>query len=333
MKIRTILPWFGGKRKMARRIARECCQQDGTPPKSFWEKCCGGCAVTLAMPRCAHMTVVDKHPALMNLIRVIQDPVLGPQLYRRLRRVVCHSEVFDDARQALTAATASLFGGGELAPIDAAFHYFVASWMGRNGVSGAKRALQSMAIRWTSGGGHGGVRFAGAVDSIPSWRRRMRDITALQMDIFYTMEKVEDQEGTSIYIDPTYLFDEQHRSGNCQYEYEFSPRDHARLAAAARRFNKGRLVISYYDHPLLRELYDGWTFVHHPTKKNLHVQNRRGVGSVDVPEILIINGPSWTTGDPEYDPLAIPADAPAGDGAVPTVEGEAHGVEAAAGAG
>ena len=64
------------------------------------------------------------------------------------------------------------------------------------------------------------------------------------------------------------------------------------LADEARRFKKARVVISYYDHPLVRKLYKGWTFVDCAMTKGLHNSGRRGATSSVAPEILIMNGPS-----------------------------------------
>lgn len=299
-KIKAIAPWFGGKRSMADRIARECCKENGDPPKAFWDVACGGMPVTLAMPRCSHMTVNDLHGDLINLAHVLQSETLGPRLYRRLRRVFCHEGLFYESKEALEAGSATLdeglFGAEpkvEVSPIDRAFHFFIVSWMGRNGVAGTKRTNYQPAIRWTSGGGHGGVRFANAVDSIPAWRRRLRDLTILQRNLFDVLPNIEDQVGTSIYIDPPYLRDGETRTGDCAYEHEFSERDHKRLCDIVRGHKHSRIVISYYDHPILREWYDGWTFSEATTQKNLHVQNRRGQGRCEAPEVLIINGPSY----------------------------------------
>jgi len=309
-RITAIAPWFGSKRTMAPRIARECCRADGRAPKSFWELCCGSMAVSLAMPRCSHHHVVDKHPDLMNLARVIQDPHQGPRFYRQLRRILSHERLFREAKAAiegddLRAALelGNLFSNGNeqlraIDPFERAILYFIVSWQGRNGVAGTERVNYQQALRWTSGGGHGGIRFSGAVESIPQWRRRMRSITLLERDVFDVLHRIEDQDGTSIYIDPPYLRGGA-RSGSCTYLHEFTSADHERLASELKRFQKARVVISYYEHDWLRELYLGWTFVECTTQKNLHVQNRRGVGRCDAPEVLIINGISYTEGSKE----------------------------------
>lgn len=313
MKIKAIVPWFGSKRRLATRIASECCQPNGRPPKSFWELGCGSLAVSLAMPSCAHHHAVDVHGELINLARVIKDPMLGPLLYRRLRRVLNHETLFMEARDEIRQED-DLFGQAvERPPLERAYRYFIISWQGRNGVAGTERMNYQPAIRWTSGGGHGAVRFRGAVDSIPAWRRRLRDITIVQRDMFEVLAKIEDQPGTVIYIDPPYLRDGDARSGACAYQHEFAPRQHVRLRDSLLRYEHVRIVISYYENAVLREWYAGWTFIDLATQKNLHVQNRRGEGTCDSPEVLIINGPSHVHLPDSPRPLRLCGELPGGD--------------------
>jgi DNA adenine methylase len=306
MKICAIAPWFGGKRTMAPLIARECCRPDGRAPKSFWDICCGSMAVSLAMPRCSHHHAVDLHGDLVNLARIIKCPQQGPVFYRRLRRVVSHEVLFAEAKAAIeaddhrAAAELGLFATStplrSLDNLERAIAFFIISWQGRNGVAGTERVNYQPAVRWTSGGGHGGIRFANAVASIPAWRRRLRDMTILMRDLFLVLPRICDEDGTSIYLDPPYFRDGESRSGSCAYLHEFKSADHIRLATELRRFKRVRIVVSYYAHPLLAELYPGWTVVECTTQKNLHVQNRRGIGRCEANEVLIIHGPSFTEG-------------------------------------
>jgi len=57
-------------------------------------------------------------------------------------------------------------------------------------------------------------------------------------------------------------------------------------------YKEARIVVSYYDSPRIRELYEGWTFVEHYRVKHLHAQNGRGSKPKAAPEVLILNGPS-----------------------------------------
>jgi len=52
--------------------------------------------------------------------------------------------------------------------------------------------------------------------------------------------------------------------------------------------------VSYYDAPELAELYPAWTVRKCYRQKNLHVQNRRAEGKCEAPEVLLLNGPSFS---------------------------------------
>ncbi len=273
--IKSLVAWFGAKRTLARTIVEEIGQH-----RAFWDVMCGSMSIIMAKPESSHETVNDLHGDLINLARVIQDPADGAKFYRRLRRTLVHESLWRESIQAL---------GTELPPLDRAHHYFVVSWFGQNGRSGTPSYnTTSFAVRWTPNGGHGGKRFASAVNSIPSWRRRMRRLTILQRDAFGIIEKIDDTEGCVIYADPPYI------EKGAKYVHDFDPEDHIRLADSLGRFKLTRVVLSYYDHPLLDELYPSWTKRDVSVTKNLVNAAMRGAGrKVKAPEVLLINGPSY----------------------------------------
>lgn len=282
MKISALAPWFGGKRTLAPRIVAEL-----GPHSAYWEPFCGGLSVLLAKPESSHETVNDLHGDLINLARMIADEVQAPYLYGRLSRVL-----FDEKRR-----EDSLVALGETDdPADRAFHYFIASWFGRNGFSGTDGCEKSsFAVRWTPGGGHGGQRFTSAVESIPAWHHRLRRVTILQRDGFEVLSRVDDHPKVVIYCDPPYII----KTG--KYTHDFSDGrgmfadDHSRLAKECGRFQNARVVVSYYRHPRLEELYplDRWTHIDCTMAKGLHNAGQRGKASSEAPEVLIVNGPAF----------------------------------------
>ncbi len=289
MKIKGLAPWFGSKRNLASRIVVEIGFHS-----SYFEPFCGSMAVLLQKPVSSHEDVNDLHADLINLALVIQDPKLGAKLYRRLRRTWTHEEVFAISRDAL-AGEASW----EPPDVERAFHFFVFSWMGRNGITGTYRLHIGFARRWTSGGGHGGRRFRSVVDSIPAWRRRMRNVTIQRIDGFEMIAKIHDADRTAIYVDPPYL-----QKGEL-YVHDFEPADHDRLAELLARFRQARVVVSYYNHPRLADLYPGWIKVDCATTKSLANQGLRDVKgqTTKAPEVLLINGPSYTIAEKPTAPL------------------------------
>lgn len=292
MKITAIAPWFGSKRTMAETIIEEL-----GPHRAYWEPFCGSCAVLIAKPPAAQETVNDLHSDLINLAMVLSSDHAAP-LYERLRRILYDEKLFASLKEAW---------GQEITPpanpwnveqhhIDRAFQYMVCSWMGRNGTSGTKRINYQMAIRWTPGGGSGPIRWRNAVEAIPSWHDRLRNVCILHRDAFKVLEKIEDVDGIVIYVDPPYIASSRAKGG-VQYQHEFNESDHAKLAQALNRFKCARIVLSYYDSPELAELYPGWTKRDCYRNKNLHVQNRRGAGALVAPEVLLINGPSYASSE------------------------------------
>lgn len=280
--ITAIAPWFGSKRTLAPRIVAELGEH-----RAYWEPFCGSMAVLLAKPPATMETVNDLHGDLVNLARVVQHPTHGPTLYRRLRRVwmseTLHQEAAARFRERGNASA------GELPDVDRAADYMLCAWLGRNGVAGTHSYNQGFCVRYTKNGGHGAKRWAGAVDSIPAWGRRLRGVTILSRDAFDLIEKIEDAPGVAIYCDPPYLVK------GAKYVHDFKAEDHRRLANLLMRFTKTRVVVSYYDHPDLAALYPGWTIVHCPTTKALVNQGMRDKeGGTVAPEVLLINGPSLT---------------------------------------
>lgn len=280
--IKAIAPWFGGKRQLAPLIVEEL-----GPHKSFWDPFCGGMSILLAKPHCSHEHVNDLHGDLINLARTIADPHFGAALYRDLRRTLQHEALFEESKERLARPPVANEFDPEAINYSRAFDYFLVSWMGRNGVSGTARVNQTYAVRYTSGGGHGAVRFNSAVASIPAWRRRMRGVTILSCDAFNLLEKIDDQDGTAIYVDPPYI------EKSNRYEHDFDQHGHERLAKLLQRFERARVVVSYYDHPMLGNLYAGWTQRHLDARKNLAQHAKRGSKKKLAPEVLLLNGPSY----------------------------------------
>jgi DNA adenine methylase len=296
-KIKSVAPWMGGKRTLAPAIVTEL-----GPHTQYYESFCGSLAVLLAKPECPQETVSDLHGDVTNLAWILQDADLANALYERASRTLFAESMIRQFWQDLGTSVCQ----PEPDP-ERAYKFFVFSWAMRNGVSGTKRVRGngfSIALRFTAGGGSPTVRFKSAVDSIPAWHQRLRNVVILRRDAFEVLPRFEDTKLLSIYADPPYIADS--RSGyraagaTSQYEHEFSHDspmfgdDHERLRDMLFKFTRARVVVSYYDCPRVRKLYDGWTFVAHDRNKNLHVQNRRGGGKkANAPEVLILNGPSY----------------------------------------
>jgi len=254
MKYKAILPYFGGKRNLAARIVEAL-----GPHKTYWEPFCGSMAVLFAKKPCEMETVNDLHGDLINLARVIRDEELGFKLYEKLARTLYAEEMFRESKERWAAleadkinAAPDINGGPD---IERAYDYFVASWMGLNGVSGTVRYNYQFAMRWCRGGGQGATRWQSVVESMPAWHKRLRGVVILHRDAFEVLSNIRDSGDTAIYCDPPY-FDKSDK-----YVHDFEGPDHERLASALKRFNKAKVVVSYYDCPQVRTLYEGFEIV------------------------------------------------------------------------
>lgn len=280
-EVTALAPWFGSKRTLAPLIVTEL-----GPHHTYFEPFCGSMAVLLSKPKCRMEAVNDLHGDLINLARVIQHRKLGAELYRSCRRMWMCEGTFRECATRWKAR--GIPPAAESPDLDRARDFFFSSWVGRNGVSGTQSFNQGFAARYTPGGGHGGTRWQSTVGSIPAWRRRLSDVTILNRDGFKLIDKIDDVDGVALYLDPPYV------QKGAKYVHDFLPAQHAQLATSAGRFKTARVVISYYDHPIVRELYPGWEIIHAPTTKAMVNGNGRIKGSVIAPEILLVNGPSFS---------------------------------------
>ncbi|MEM6750864.1 MAG: DNA adenine methylase [Planctomycetota bacterium] len=281
--IKAIAPWFGGKRSMAPLIVKQL-----GPHRSYWGLCCGSLAVEMAKPPATMETCIDLHGDLTNLCYVLQDTQKAPQLYGRLARMVLSRELFLDSAKLIRTQKPPV---GEDEPCeDRAFHYMVVSWFGRNGVAGTSNYNAGFCARYKHNGGHAAKRFVSAVESIPGWHQRLRNLTVMRDDIFTHLPRIADQIGTAIYCDPPYI------EKGAKYLHDFDGLHHHTLARELRRFEKARVVVSYYDHPEVNRFYAGWTKLDCSRTKAMANQGQRQRGAVKAPEVLLINGPAYESG-------------------------------------
>jgi DNA adenine methylase len=245
MKIKAILPYFGGKRKLAGRIVEALGDH-----KSYWEPFCGSMAVLFAKQPCEMETVNDLHGDLINMAKVVRDEELGFKLYERLCKTLYCENLFREAKEKWTETKVN----GEI-DIDRAYWFFVTSWMGLNGVSGTERCNYQFALRWSRGGGQGATRWQSVVSSMPAWHKRLRSVVIINRDGFGVLDNIKDGEDTAIYCDPPYF------EKSDKYVHDFEGEDHERLADSLKRFSKARVVVSYYDCPQVRAMYDGFEFI------------------------------------------------------------------------
>lgn len=277
MKIKSLAPWFGGKRNLAPTIVKLLGRH-----RVYWEPFCGGMSVLLSKPPCVMETASDLHGDLTNLARVVQNEDMAVELFGRLARSLMSEALFRDAAERYRGRG---YGGDGEPDIDAAYDYCLCAWLGRNGVAGTQSYNQGFCVRYTANGGHAAKRFQSVMESIPAWYHRLRNVTILCWDAFELLPQIEDKEGTALYVDPPYLVK------GAQYVHDFLGLDHYRLAQQLNRFKRARVVISYYDHPALNDFYPDWSCRRIEVSKALAHSGERGENAVKATEVLLVNQP------------------------------------------
>lgn len=280
--IGSLLPWFGSKRTLAPRIVGELGKH-----RAYVEPFCGSMAVLFDKPPTGIEVVNDLHKELINLARVCRDPIKGPMFLRRIRRWSFHAGVCEDAKNSLKTSTTE---------VDRAVAYFAMSWLGMNGFSGTRTESTNVneCRRYTLlGGGYPSKRWQSASSSMIWIGRRLRSVDIRSECGIRLIERLADVAGQVMYVDPPYI-----EKGSA-YLHDFIDQDHKTLARLLGRFQKTRVVVSYYAHPLLDELYRGWTRVDCTMTKNMVNQGMRDAEvEAKAPEILLINGESFTAANP-----------------------------------
>lgn len=295
MKVKSIVPYFGGKRTLAPVIVTELGKHS-----QYFEPFCGSMTVLFAKPPSQKETVNDLHGDLINLAAIVASPTFGPMLYDNLQRVLFSEGLLKEANAYIEGTPPPSPDSDPWVRRRRAYWYFLASWMGRNGTAGTRRVDYQIAVRWSKDGGSSTGRFKNVLESLPAWHRRLQNVVILNRDAFRILDRFEDCPATAIYVDPPY--EASTRSGwrpgkgsDHKYLHEFCHEetliekdDHVRLAEVLCQYKHARVVVSYYDCPKIRSLYPGWTIVHHTMNKQLSTTN----GVKQAPEILLINGPS-----------------------------------------
>lgn len=247
----AIAPWFGSNRTLAENVGKalDGCRWVGV---GF----AGGMSELLHI-RASTIVVNDLHAHVLNLACTIADTAHGAELASRLANLPYHPDVLARAQERCRAREAEAgeewFGGRtdvDTPNVDWAVDYFVAAWMSRNGTAGTKGEFTgTYSIRWDANGGDSNTRYRNAVAGLESWSRVMRQCTFTRTDVLNFLLKVKDHPEHGVYCDPPFP-----EVGD-GYKYTFDENDQRRLAMLLARFKKCRVVVRFYDHPLIRELY------------------------------------------------------------------------------
>jgi hypothetical protein len=259
--VSALAPWFGSNRSLGKQVGAFLADS-----VSVGIPFSGGLS---EVPHIKARTIVvnDLHRTLINLASVVSDEHLGPMLYRRLRRKILHPDELESVQERCAKLELLLEKNPEQheeLKLDLAESYFVAVWMGRNGVSGTDSELDaSLSIRWNANGGDSAKRYQNAVRSLNLWRRTLRRATFSTLDVFEFLEKCKDLPKHAVYCDQPFP------GPGDRYKYKFSDEQTVALSRRLLDFQETKVVCRFYDHPLIRSCYpeSDWEWHRYKGKK------------------------------------------------------------------
>lgn len=233
MKTRSPLIWFGGKSKVAHHIISK------MPPHACYVEPFGGAAHVIAQkPPIQYEVYNDIDGEVVNFLLVARD----------------HPKRFQDACDSLPYSR-ELYERWkrEDAPTDdfeRAVRFF---YINRSGIAkGNSDSVFSTDTGWRHSREHNTARtYRSACDIIPQFAERMKSVMIDNRD-FRDIFRVYDAPSTLFYVDPPYIGREKYYAGG------FDEQDHRYLAEILNSI-KGKVILSYYDDPLLLELYPNWS--------------------------------------------------------------------------
>ncbi|MCE8028824.1 DNA adenine methylase [Halomonas daqingensis] len=227
MQSKPILPWMGGKRRLAKQIIP--LFQEHT---AYIEPFCGGAAVFFMKSPSQVEVINDVHGELVNLYRVVKHH--PDELVRQFRWGLVSREEYLTQRQ---------IDPRHLTDIQRAARFFY---------------LQKLAF----GGKVAGQTFGTSATSPPrlNLMRIEEDLSMAHLRLARTVvEHLDwaecmrryDRPGTLFYLDPPYW-------GTAGYGNDFGLEQYHLMASLAREA-KGQVVISVNDVPEMREAFEGLT--------------------------------------------------------------------------
>jgi len=241
--------WIGGKAALLPHILP---LLEPRARETLYVEPCGGSGVVLLNKR-PHPSEVynDVDGELVNLFRVLRDPDGVIHLWWELVGTPVARQEFGDALEATRREYSPQ------PPVKRAAQFVVRCRQRFGGGQPGGAAAESDRNWGTARGSVGGVnelihRWLGTMMQLPAIHRRLATVVVDQQDAARCVEQW-DSPATLFYVDPPYIGAEGYYQGG------FADEDHARLAAALNAA-AARVVLSYYDHPRVDDLYpaDRW---------------------------------------------------------------------------
>jgi DNA adenine methylase len=184
----------------------------------------------------------EKDRGVVNVFRVLRDPLLNQRLRTALEFTPFARVEFKDCVAALTGD-----------PVEDARRIIVRSFMGFSGLSGSGRATGFRANSNRSGTtpAHDWVNYKQA---LPWFLERLDGVVIEEKDALEVMRQ-HDSPDTLHYVDPPYCHET--RTQTSAYAYEMTDAQHVELLDFLNNL-RGKVVLSGYSTPLYELRLEGW---------------------------------------------------------------------------
>jgi DNA adenine methylase len=241
---RPLLRYHGGKWAIGEWIIAQ------MPPHEIYvEAFAGAASVLLRKERCGPEIINDLDGELVNVFRVLQDPVKAEQVRRRIALTPfaraefdrTYETAVDDVDRACKTLARSQMGHGTDSITRSCRTGF------RSKLSGSRALPSETWARWPA--------------AVPEFVERLRGVVIENRDAAEVMLRF-DMPGTLHYVDPPYVSATRSsiegRSAKTHgYRFEMTDDDHERLAEVLLEL-KGMVMLSGYRSTLYDDLYGDW---------------------------------------------------------------------------
>jgi DNA adenine methylase len=250
--------YFGGKNQKSKWIIEHFPRNHES--MGFAEVFGGAAWLTIKKPKSGKLKVYnDINGNLVNVVRVLRDH--PDEFFRRFQYTLNSSELWKEAK-----ANENTTGDDVLRAIYTVIKFHL-SWGGLGNAYYNPRGINQ-----------GRDRIGALEQSLRIGKERFRNAVITRLDASDFIERFDD-ERMLFYVDPPYVGNEK------AYEGKSEKSIHEEVAKTLKAA-KGKWIVSYYDSPEIRKLYDGYSFVtkefHLSATENRNSNNRRA-------EVLIMN--------------------------------------------
>lgn len=239
---RPVLRYHGGKFLLAKWIIGH------FPAHRNYVEAFGGAGSVLLQKKRSHSEVYnDVWDTVVNVFKVLRDPVLSAQLERLIILTPYARTEFDQ--------TYEDFDNSD--PVELARRTILRSFAGFGSAATSRAYKTGFRANNRSNGTNCAVDWNNYPQHIASFCERLKGVV-IENRHYREIIDQQDSADTLFFLDPPYVHDTRNVDRkNGTYVHELTDQDHIDMAAAAKSA-QGMVVISGYDCDLYRELFHEW---------------------------------------------------------------------------